>query len=58
MIKMKCALCNKESNSLTTIDKQLHGEFKRLSVCDDCKKQHERDLEMTRQNFYRQFGQN
>lgn len=55
---LKCNLCHKYSKLLFIIDKQIGGEYRRLQVCGGCKKEHERELEMTRENFRRQFGNN
>ena len=44
--------------AVAIIDKQMRGEWRRLMVCEECKKEHERELEMTRKNFQMQFGEN
>lgn len=54
----RCEICGELYPSLTRIYKQLHGEYKWYDVCPVCAKQHERDLEMCRENFRRQFGEN
>ena len=54
----RCGMCGRSTSRLTTINKQLGGEFKRRFVCSDCLEQHKRELEMTRENFRRQFGNN
>lgn len=51
-----CELCGK-GTAIFTIDKQLHGEYRRLHVCQKCKDKHERDLELCRSNFQTQFGE-
>ena len=55
---LKCNLCHEPSKLLFIIDKQIGGEYRRLQVCCECKKEHERTLAMTRENFRRQFGDN
>lgn len=50
-----CDLCAKLS-PLTPISKQIGGTFHRKMVCKDCYEKHQKLLEMTRQNFQRQFG--
>lgn len=44
-------------NQLFLTSKQIGGETKMLRVCPACKKKHEEELEMTRQNFQTQFGE-
>lgn len=51
-----CELCGKGA-AVFTIDKQLHGEYRRYHVCQKCKDQHDRDLELCRSNFQAQFGE-
>lgn len=55
-------LCQECQNSfpaeqLSTIYKQIAGETKSLRVCLDCRDKHEKELEMSRQNFQAQFGE-
>lgn len=55
-------LCQECQNSfpveqLSTIYKQVAGETKPLRVCPDCREKHEKDLELSRQNFQAQFGE-
>lgn len=45
------------SDELFTIAKQVGGQTKLLRVCVDCKEKHEKDLELSRQNFQAQFGE-
>lgn len=54
---MICDYCKKGTHHTTCIHKQIAGETRVLFVCDDCKAQHEKELEMTRENFQRQFGE-
>jgi len=56
-MELNCELCG-IYGEVEIIDKQFKGEFKRIHVCPKCKKEHERELELTRQNFKRQFGEN
>lgn len=51
-----CKLCG-TYGEVEIIDKQIKGEFNIICVCPKCKKEHERELELTRQNFRRQFGE-
>lgn len=53
---MICELCHGTTFALIPISKQLRGHYRNLLVCPACKEQHERELEMCRQNFQRQFG--
>lgn len=53
-----CELCGKLAMEMFQIHKQIGGEFKRVCVCPKCLEQHNRELEMTRENFRRQFGDN
>lgn len=55
---LKCNLCHKYAAAQFVIDRQIGGEYRRLHVCGECKKEHERELAMTRENFQRQFGDN
>lgn len=50
-----CDLCGKLSG-LTLIHKQIGGAFHRKMVCKKCYDEHQKELEMCRQNFQRQFG--
>ena len=55
-------LCQECQNSfpqdqLFLVSKQIGGETKMRRVCPACKKKHEKELEMTRQNFQAQFGE-
>ena len=53
----RCEDCGKVVDyKLRIIDKQIAGEFKRLHVCVECYITHQKNLEMTRENFQRQFG--
>ena len=53
----KCEDCGKVVDyKLRIIDKQIAGSFKRLHVCIECYIAHQKYLEMTRENFRRQFG--
>lgn len=51
-----CAVCS-ERLATKIISKQIHGEWHRLMVCEECGEKHERELEMTRSNFKIQFGE-
>lgn len=53
-----CEMCGKVTSRLVWISKQWHGDFKKMFVCQECLEKHKRELEMTRENFYRQFGDN
>ena len=55
-MELNCGLCG-EYGEVESIDKQIKGEFRHIFVCPTCKEQHERELEMTRENFRRQFGE-
>lgn len=52
-----CELCKKSALELFRISKQMHGAWRLLHVCGECKAEHERELELTRENFRRQFGE-
>lgn len=56
-MELNCGLCG-TYGEVEVIYKQIKGEFKRIFVCPVCKEEHERELELTRQNFRRQFGEN
>jgi hypothetical protein len=53
-----CELCDRMCFTLIKIYKQLHGEYRQLYVCRECYDKHQRELELTRQSFYWQFGEN
>ena len=44
--------------STHVIHKQVGGVFKRMLVCTECLREYEKELETTRENFRRQFGEN
>ena len=46
----------KSCGYLQIISKQIGGKYHRFEVCHDCAKEHEKILELTRQNYQRQFG--
>lgn len=50
-----CDICKKYGR-VFNVFKQWHGEVKSMGLCSECKKEHEKDLEMCRKNFQRQFG--
>jgi superfamily II helicase len=52
-----CEICGKW-DWLENIYEQVGGKYHNFDVCPDCAKEHERELELTRQNFQRQFGEN
>lgn len=52
-----CEICG-QWNNLEPITKQVGGKYHKFDVCPKCAKEHERKLEMTRQNFQMQFGSN
>lgn len=51
----RCELCGRTASYMHVFYKQIHGQFKQVTACDTCKKQHEVDLERTRQNFQMQY---
>lgn len=54
-----CDECQKvtPSDELKLIYKQRGNESHAMYVCPECAKKHERELELTRQNFQDQFGE-
>lgn len=53
-----CMACDGLAMTQFLIYEQLGGEFKTMYVCNRCRMEHEKRLEMTRENFRRQFGEN
>ena len=53
----QCEECKSWVPHRTLINKQIAGEYDTRWVCDECLKKHERELELTRQNFQAQFGE-
>ena len=57
-MEISCMLCGVHINGEPhVISKQTPYGFMRMKVCDKCNAEHERNLEMLRQNFQRQFGE-
>lgn len=53
----QCEECKSWVPHRTLINKQIAGKYDTRWVCDECLKKHERELELTRQNFQAQFGE-
>lgn len=51
-----CDMCGRLAMEQFQIHRQVGGEFRVMCVCNTCRIQHEKELAMTRENFYRQFG--
>jgi hypothetical protein len=55
MMELNCELCGKYGE-VTKISKQIGGSFHWKFVCPECEAAHEHELELTRENFRRQYG--